>query len=94
MKSEKPQRPLTRRQLQMLNFVVAQIKKTGMPPTIREIGNEMGINSTNGINDHLAALCRKGFIQHGSGRSRGITVLKLFDGSKVLRWEPVLEACE
>lgn len=55
-------REITDRQRMVLNFIVAFKAEYGYPPTIREIGKEMGIRSTNGVNDHLLALERKGWI--------------------------------
>jgi len=49
---------LTKRQAQTLDY----IERQAVPPTLREIGEVMGIRSTNGVNDHLAALVRKGRI--------------------------------
>ena len=49
---------LTDRQRQILDFITKRIQEQGYPPTIREIGEEMGIKSTNGVNDHLKALER------------------------------------
>ena len=69
-----PQR-LTARQAQCLGFVRAFIAEEGYPPTFREIGLSMGIRSTNGVQDHLVALERKGWIRRNPGRSRGIAVL-------------------
>ena len=54
---------LTPRQRQILDFITRRIDDQGYPPTIREIGEEMGIRSTNGVNDHLKALERKGFLR-------------------------------
>lgn len=63
---------LTRRQLQCLRIVARGIAD-GFPPTLREIGREMRITSTNGVNDHLRALERKGMIRIRDGAiSRGI----------------------
>ncbi|CDF32750.1 unnamed protein product [Chondrus crispus] len=53
---------LTDRQRQILDFITHRIQEQGYPPTIREIGEEMGIKSTNGVNDHLKALERKGYL--------------------------------
>ena len=47
---------LTGRQREILHFIVRQTEERGFPPTIREIGEEMEIRSTNGVNDHLKAL--------------------------------------
>ena len=51
---------LTKRQQQTLEFIRKSIEERGYPPTLREIGESMGIRSTNGVNDHLRALERKG----------------------------------
>jgi len=65
-------RPLTGRQKQVLRFVVNRIEELGYPPTLREIGKHFGIKSTNGVNDHLHALERKGWINRAELHSRGI----------------------
>ncbi len=63
---------LTARQRQVLDFISQHIDRHGYPPTIREIGTEMGIGSTNGVNDHLKALERKGFLQREGLKSRAL----------------------
>ena len=44
---------LTKRQESILRFIIESIRDDGYPPTIAEIGQEFGISSTNGVNDHL-----------------------------------------
>lgn len=68
--------PITRRQLQALTWIDDFIRTNSYPPSRREIGGGLGITSTNGVNDLLAALARKGFIEQVPGRSRGIRVLR------------------
>ena len=63
---------LSKRQEQCLSIVQASIATRGYPPTLREIGVQMGIRSTNAINDHLRALEKKGFVERSFQRSRGI----------------------
>ena len=63
---------LTDRQRQILDFITKRIQEQGYPPTIREIGEEMGIKSTNGVNDHLKALERKGFLKREGLKSRAL----------------------
>src|SRR4029077_1839387 len=53
---------LTQRQQMVLDFIRQSIHDRGYPPTLREIGARMGIRSTNGVNDHLRALERKGYL--------------------------------
>ncbi len=66
---------LSPRQTQVLAFIEEFIADEGYPPTIRDIGAALGIKSTNAVNDHLAALERKGAIMRGRSRSRGITII-------------------
>lgn len=66
-------RELTRRQAAILQFIIESIRDRGWPPTIAEIGQEFDIASTNGVNDHLVALEKKGYIERNS-QARGIRV--------------------
>jgi repressor LexA len=63
---------LTDRQLEVLRFIAEQIEDRGYPPTIREIGEALDIRSTNGVNDHLKALERKGFLTRDPVKSRAL----------------------
>ncbi|MCA9537960.1 MAG: transcriptional repressor LexA [Myxococcales bacterium] len=63
---------LTTRQREILDFITASIDERGYPPTIREIGRQMGIRSTNGVNDHLKALERKGYLRRDDLKSRAM----------------------
>src|SRR3981081_3665019 len=69
----------TERQEKILAFIKQSIQDQGSPPTIREIGEHFGIRSTNGVNDHLKALERKGYLLRGELKSRALSVL---DGGK------------
>jgi len=62
--------PLTKRQRQVLDFIKLSIEERGYPPTMREIGQHMHIRSTNGVNDHLKALERKGYVVREDLKSR------------------------
>jgi repressor LexA len=64
---------LTDRQLEVLRFIAQEIDDRGYPPTIREIGEALGIASTNGVNDHLKALEKKGFLVRDPVKSRALT---------------------
>ncbi|OQX69024.1 MAG: repressor LexA [Sorangiineae bacterium NIC37A_2] len=66
---------LTKRQEQTLEFIRASIRDRGYPPTLREIGEHMGIRSTNGVNDHLRALERKGYLRREDMKSRALRVV-------------------
>ena len=61
---------LTQRQQEVFNFIEEKIEEWGYPPTIREIGEHLGIRSTNGVADHLKALKRKGYLTQRGQKSR------------------------
>src|SRR5579872_2690996 len=63
---------LTQRQQMVLDFIRQSISDRGYPPTLREIGARMGIRSTNGVNDHLPALERKGYLTREDMKSRAL----------------------
>ena len=63
---------LTTRQEMILDFIRRAIRERGYPPTLREIGAQMGIRSTNGVSDHLHALERKGYIRREDMKSRAM----------------------
>ena len=67
---------LTKRQAQTLDFIRQSIEERGYPPTLREIGEYMGIRSTNGVNDHLRALERKGYLRREDMKSRALRVVE------------------
>ena len=64
--------PLTDRQRAVLEFISQSIESRGYPPTLREIGEHMGIRSTNGVNDHLKALEKKGYLEREDLKSRAL----------------------
>ena len=72
---------LTKRQLQTLDFIRSSIHDRGYPPTLREIGEHMGIRSTNGVNDHLRALERKGYLRREDMKSRALKLVDSMDPS-------------
>jgi repressor LexA len=66
---------LTKRQAQTLDYIRQSIEERGYPPTLREIGEFMGIRSTNGVNDHLRALERKGYLRREDMKSRALRLV-------------------
>ena len=71
---------LTQRQREILDFISASIVERGFPPTLREIGEHFSIRSTNGVNDHLKALEKKGVLRREDLKSRAMRPV-LPDGS-------------
>ena len=82
-RSDSQNRPeLTARQRQALEFIEHYQSTHGYPPTIREIGNAMGIKSTNGVADHLKALKRKGYLVQEGMKSRTLTLSRPSQAAK------------
>ncbi len=72
---------LTERQKQILRYIENLIVEKGHSPTIREIGEQFGISSTNGVRAHLAALVKKGYLKKSDYISRGLELTrKLISG--------------
>lgn len=69
---ESVRQPLTARQREALDYITYCLDERGYPPTLREIGEHMGIRSTNGVNDHLKALERKGYLVREELKSRAL----------------------
>ncbi len=63
---------LTPRQRDIYEFLKDKILNRGYGPTVREIGNEFGIRSPNGVMCHLKALEKKGLILREAHMSRAI----------------------
>ncbi len=66
---------LSQRQSDVLDVVVQAIESRGLPPSYREIGDALGIASTNGVSDHVKALIKKGYLKKlddGTGKARGL----------------------
>jgi repressor LexA len=74
---------LTDRQRAVLEFISDSISDRGYPPTLREIGNHLGIRSTNGVNDHLRALERKGYLTREDMKSRTLRLVRTPDGDPI-----------
>ena len=74
---------LTDRQRAILEFVRRSVVRNGYPPTLREIGRHFGIRSTNGVNDHLRALERKGYLERLELKSRTLRPVATGSGEMI-----------
>jgi repressor LexA len=74
---------LTQRQREILDFISASIVERGFPPTLREIGEHFNIRSTNGVNDHLKALEKKGHLRREDLKSRAMRPV-MPDGGEII----------
>lgn len=67
-------KPLTARQREVFDVIAKFIREHGLPPSQRDIAAAIGVSSTNGVNDFLTALERKGWIERVPKISRGIRI--------------------
>lgn len=51
---------LSKRQLDILRFIKAEVKSKGYPPSVREIGEAVGLASSSTVHGHLAVWKQKG----------------------------------
>ena len=64
--------PLTARQQEIWQFLVTYVDDHGYPPTVREIGEEVGLASPSTVHAHLANLERVGLIKRDPSKPRAI----------------------
>ena len=76
---------ISKRQQDILTFIKDEVKLKGYPPSVREIGEAVGLASSSTVHGHLARLESKGYIRRdptetkgdrsiGSGRSGGTQI--------------------
>jgi repressor LexA len=65
---------LTTRQRQVLEFIDAEVRRRGYPPSVREIGEAVGLSSSSTVHAHLAALQDKGYLVRDPTKPRAIEV--------------------
>ena len=65
---------LTERQRGILNFIEAETRDRGYPPSVREIGEAVGLTSTSTVHSHLGTLQRLGYLRRDPTKPRAIEV--------------------
>lgn len=75
---------LTRRQREILDFIRAEIHRRGFPPSVREIGDAVGLSSSSTVHSHLAALEAKGFVRRDPSKPRALEVLDYRDTERAV----------
>jgi repressor LexA len=65
---------LTPRQRKVLEFIRESVERRGFPPTIREIGDAVGLASTSSVSYQLIALQKKGFLRRDATKPRAVDV--------------------
>jgi repressor LexA len=65
---------LTPRQRKVLEFIRESVERRGFPPTIREIGDAVGLASTSSVSYQLITLQKKGFLRRDATKPRAVDV--------------------
>ena len=66
---------LTKRQAALLDFIKQELSTKGYPPTVREIGEAIGLQSPSTVHSHLVVLEEKGYIRRDPTKPRAIEVI-------------------
>jgi REP element-mobilizing transposase RayT len=74
---------LTEKQRTVLDFVGRYARQHGFPPTLREIGQALGLPNISAVRGHLEALEKKGYITKDPDKARSIRVVR---APSVLSW--------
>jgi repressor LexA len=65
---------LSGKRRQILEFIALQIRERGYPPSVREIGEAVGLTSSSTVHTHLQVLQREGYLLRDPSKPRAITV--------------------
>ena len=68
------QQTLTGKRRQILDFIAEEIRERGYPPSVREIGEAVGLTSSSTVHSHLQVLQRQGFLRRDPTKPRAISV--------------------
>ncbi len=66
---------LTSRQREILDLITTTVSERGYPPTVREIGDAVGLSSPSSVHSHLSTLASEGFIRRDPTKPRAIEVV-------------------
>ncbi|WP_251549224.1 transcriptional repressor LexA [Neobacillus muris] len=76
---------ISKRQQDILNFIKDEVKSKGYPPSVREIGEAVGLASSSTVHGHLARLESKGLIRRDPTKPRAIEVLDADEAAQIPR---------
>lgn len=74
---------LSDRQREVLELIKVTVANRGYPPSVREIGERLGLRSPSTVHSHLSALVRGGFINRDPSKPRAIEVVDVGDTGSI-----------
>jgi repressor LexA len=78
---------LTARQRLVLETIRSAVEQHGYPPSMREIGQAVGLTSPSSVKHQLTALERKGYLRRDPNRPRAIEVMHPDDSRTIQHWQ-------
>ncbi|MBA2174019.1 transcriptional repressor LexA [Halobacillus locisalis] len=78
---------LSKRQQEILDYIKEQVMLKGYPPSVREIGQSVGLASSSTVHGHLSRLEKKGYIRRDPTKPRAIEVIELEEDQSIPRSE-------
>jgi repressor LexA len=66
--------PLTGKRREILDFIAAEVRERGYPPSVREIGSAVGLASTSTVQAHLNTLQKQGYLRRDPTKPRALEV--------------------
>lgn len=82
MRTKKNPMEINKREKAILKFIEKQIETNGYPPSVREIGKAVGLNSTATVHTYLAKLSEKGYIKKENQKGRTLRLIKNSEGKE------------
>lgn len=79
---------LTRKQLDLLEFINKRVQKDGVPPSFDEMKEALDLRSKSGIHRLITALEERGFIRRLAHRARAIEIIRMPDGGNNAGFTP------
>lgn len=78
--------PLSEQQRRVLDYIKEHLRKKGFPPSVREIGEAIGLSSSSTVHGHMQRLEEKGYIKRDPAKPRAIEIVGDGAGPRAVSW--------
>lgn len=76
---------LTARQQQVLEYILTTVRSRGYPPSVREIGEAVGLSSPSTVHSHLNGLVKAGYVRRDPSKPRALEVIDTNEDGSLTR---------
>ncbi len=80
---------LSARQREILDLILQTVAERGYPPSVREIGESVGLSSPSTVHSHLSTLVKAGYLRRDPSKPRAIEVIDPGDDVRSLHRAPI-----